>query len=60
MLLLRKFLKSSFKESVVSSKWSAFWSSPRDLQVRELWSPKEPGTEVEHSHQRGLLCEARS
>lgn len=24
MLLLRKFLKSSFKESVVYSKWSAF------------------------------------
>lgn len=40
MLLWGKFLKSSLKDSVVFSKWSAFLPSPGDLQVRELWPQK--------------------
>lgn len=58
MLLLGKFLKSSLKDSVVFSKWSASVPSPGDLQVRELWFSDLRGARPpEQSRQ---LCEAWS
>lgn len=58
MLLLGKFLKSSLKDSVVFSKWSASVPSPGDLQVRELWFSDLRGARPPEKSRQ--LCEAWS